>query len=60
MTDSDVVLAAWKLPLIVAAIAVSIVAGSGIDFDGQGAHQLKGVAEEWELYRVTATPLSAV
>jgi class 3 adenylate cyclase/pimeloyl-ACP methyl ester carboxylesterase len=37
-----------------------LVVGSGIDFDPQGAHQLKGVAEEWELYRVTATPLSAV
>jgi class 3 adenylate cyclase len=36
-----------------------LVVGSGIDFDAQGAHRLKGVAEEWELFRVSATPLSA-
>jgi class 3 adenylate cyclase len=33
--------------------------GSGIEFDPCGRHELKGVAEEWEIYTVTATPLSA-
>jgi class 3 adenylate cyclase len=33
--------------------------GSGIDFDPLGRKALKGVAEEWEVYRVASTPLSA-
>ena len=36
-----------------------LVAGSGIDFDSFGRHSLKGVAEEWEVYTVVATPLTA-
>ncbi|MET0304949.1 MAG: adenylate/guanylate cyclase domain-containing protein [Solirubrobacterales bacterium] len=32
--------------------------GSGIEFAGAGRHALKGVAEEWDVYRVAATPLS--
>jgi class 3 adenylate cyclase len=36
-----------------------LVIGSGIDFDPCGRHSLKGVADEWEIYTVTATPLSA-
>ncbi|HEY0317000.1 MAG TPA: hypothetical protein VGC49_01760 [Solirubrobacterales bacterium] len=36
LTDTDVVLAAWKLPLIVAAIAVSIVAGFYLGGPGLG------------------------
>jgi class 3 adenylate cyclase len=29
-----------------------LVAGSGLAFDDRGAHRLKGLAEEWRLYRV--------
>ena len=36
-----------------------LVIGSGIEFDPCGRHALKGVADEWEVYTVTATPLSA-
>jgi class 3 adenylate cyclase len=36
-----------------------LVIGSGIDFDACGRHSLKGVADEWEIYTVTSTPLSA-
>jgi hypothetical protein len=36
LTDTDVVLAAWKLPLIVAAIAVSIVGGFYLGGPGLG------------------------
>jgi len=36
-----------------------LVVGSGIDFDHTGRHVLKGVPDEWDVYEVTATPLSA-
>jgi class 3 adenylate cyclase len=36
-----------------------LVIGSGIEFDSFGCHSLKGVAEEWDVYAVTATPLSS-
>jgi pimeloyl-ACP methyl ester carboxylesterase len=36
-----------------------LVTGSGIEFDPRGRHSLKGVADEWEVYTVTATPLSS-
>jgi class 3 adenylate cyclase len=36
-----------------------LVIGSGIEFDPCGRHSLKGVAEEWDVYAVTATPLSS-
>jgi len=29
------------------------VAGSGLTFDDFGRHRLKGVPDEWHLYRVT-------
>ena len=32
-----------------------LVAGSGIVFEDRGAHPLKGVPGEWQLFRVTAT-----
>jgi class 3 adenylate cyclase/pimeloyl-ACP methyl ester carboxylesterase len=37
-----------------------LAVGSGIDFRPGGSHRLKGVAEEWEVFGVEATPLSAV
>jgi class 3 adenylate cyclase len=36
-----------------------LVVGSGIDFDSFGRHSMKGVADEWDVYRVVSTPLSA-
>jgi class 3 adenylate cyclase len=33
-----------------------LAAGSGIEFDPAGRHPLKGLAEEWEVYSVAATP----
>jgi class 3 adenylate cyclase len=33
--------------------------GSGIGFEPSGRHSLKGVSDEWEVYRVASTPLSA-
>jgi class 3 adenylate cyclase len=35
-----------------------LAAGSGIEFDPAGRHALKGVADEWDVYSVAATPLS--
>jgi class 3 adenylate cyclase len=32
--------------------------GSGIEFADAGRHALKGVPEEWDVYRVASTPLS--
>jgi hypothetical protein len=29
-----------------------LVAGSGIEFDDRGEHELKGVRGEWQLYAV--------
>jgi len=34
-------------------------AGSGIGFDSAGRHALKGVPDEWDVYSVSSTPLSA-
>lgn len=31
-----------------------LVAGSGLQFDDHGAHTLKGVPDEWQLYSATA------
>ncbi len=36
-----------------------LAGGSGIDFRPAGSHRLKGVADEWEVFGVGATPLSA-
>ncbi len=33
--------------------------GSGIEFAAAGRHALKGVADEWDVYSVASTPLSA-
>jgi class 3 adenylate cyclase len=35
-----------------------LAVGSGIEFTDLGRHELKGVPDEWEVYRVAATPLS--
>jgi len=36
-----------------------LAAGSGVDFEAFGRHELKGVPDEWEIYSVASTPLSA-
>jgi len=36
-----------------------LAAGSGVEFAPAGRHELKGVPDEWELYRVAAAPLAA-
>jgi class 3 adenylate cyclase len=36
-----------------------LAAGSGIAFEGFGRHSLKGVPDEWDVYAVASTPLSA-
>jgi class 3 adenylate cyclase len=39
--------------VLVSSTVKDLVAGSGIDFDEHGTHQLKGVPGEWRLYRVS-------
>lgn len=36
-----------------------LAVGSGIEFETAGRHTLKGVPDEWDVYSVAATPLSA-
>jgi class 3 adenylate cyclase len=36
-----------------------LATGSGIEFELAGRHALKGVPDEWDVYNVAATPLSA-
>ena len=36
-----------------------LAAGSGVEFEAFGRHELKGVRDEWEIYSVASTPLSA-
>lgn len=37
-----------------------LAVGSGIEFESRGEHELKGVSDRWQLYRVLTTPLSLV
>jgi class 3 adenylate cyclase len=41
--------------VLVSSTVKDLVAGSGINFDGRGAHALKGVPGQWSLYAVTTT-----
>lgn len=36
-----------------------LAVGSGIEFEPQGRHELKGVPDEWEVFRVTSAPAAA-
>jgi class 3 adenylate cyclase len=38
--------------ILVSSTVRDLVAGSGIGFEDAGRHALKGVPEEWQLYRV--------
>jgi class 3 adenylate cyclase len=37
---------------VVSSTVRDLVAGSGIEFEDRGSHSLKGVQDEWHLYRV--------
>jgi class 3 adenylate cyclase len=39
--------------VLVSSTVKDLVAGSGIEFEDRGAHELKGVPGEWRLYAVT-------
>jgi class 3 adenylate cyclase len=38
--------------VLVSSTVKDLVAGSGIEFEDQGVHRLKGVPGEWRLFRV--------
>jgi hypothetical protein len=38
--------------VLVSSTVKDLVAGSGIDFDDRGEHELKGVRGSWKLYAV--------
>jgi class 3 adenylate cyclase len=38
--------------VLVSSTVKDLVAGSGIEFDERGSHELKGVPGEWRLYAV--------
>ena len=40
--------------VLVSRTVVALVAGSGIDFEDRGEHQLKGVPQSWRVFAVTA------
>jgi class 3 adenylate cyclase len=42
--------------VLVSSTVKDLVAGSGIEFEDRGAHALKGVPEEWGLYRALPGP----
>ena len=41
--------------VLVSSTVKDLVAGSGISFQSRGAHALKGVPGQWQLYAVDAT-----
>ncbi len=45
--------------VLVSSTVRDLASGSGIEFEAAGRHELKGVADEWDVYRVGSTPLSA-
>jgi len=40
--------------VLVSSTVKDLVAGSGLEFDDRGVHDLKGVPGEWRLYAVRA------
>jgi class 3 adenylate cyclase len=40
--------------VLVSRTGKDLTAGSGFSFDDCGEHELKGVPEQWQLYRVVA------
>ena len=41
--------------VLVSRTVKDLVAGSGIEFEDRGAHELKGVPGEWRLYAVSGS-----
>jgi hypothetical protein len=41
--------------VLVSGTVKDLVAGSGLEFDDRGVHELKGVPGEWRLYAVRAS-----
>ncbi len=39
--------------VLVSSTVKDLVAGSGIDFEDRGTHELRGVPGDWRLFRVT-------
>jgi class 3 adenylate cyclase len=39
--------------VLVSSTVKDLVAGSGLQFDDRGTHQLKGIPEAWHLFAVT-------
>jgi class 3 adenylate cyclase len=44
--------------VLVSSTVKDLVAGSGIEFEDRGEHQLKGISEAWHLFRVGPSPAS--
>lgn len=42
--------------VLVSSTVKDLVAGSGIEFEDRGEHQLKGISEAWHLFRVGGSP----
>jgi class 3 adenylate cyclase len=42
--------------VLVSSTVKDLVAGSGIEFEDRGEHQLKGISEAWHLFRVGRSP----
>ena len=40
--------------ILVSSTVKDLVAGSGIEFEDRGAHDLKGVPGEWRIFRVAS------
>jgi class 3 adenylate cyclase len=40
--------------VFVSSTVKNLVAGSGIDFEDRGEHELKGVPEAWKIYAVAS------
>jgi class 3 adenylate cyclase/pimeloyl-ACP methyl ester carboxylesterase len=45
--------------VLVSSTVKDLVAGSGIEFEDRGEHQLKGISEAWHVFRVRSSPASA-
>jgi class 3 adenylate cyclase/pimeloyl-ACP methyl ester carboxylesterase len=45
--------------VLVSSTVKDLVAGSGIEFEDRGEHELKGLSEAWHLFRVRSSPASA-
>ena len=52
-TGARIAAAATAGEILVSSTVKDLVAGSGISFEDRGMHALKGVPEEWRLYRVS-------